>query len=50
MVRRSCGDAGLYVTWPTSYEALVGRAELKAGTSWTETGVLFRALIYRFAG
>jgi len=23
--------AGLYVTWPTSYEALVGRAELKAG-------------------
>ena len=24
---------GLYVTWPTSYEALVGRAELKAGTS-----------------
>ncbi len=22
---------GLYVTWPTSYEALVGRAELKAG-------------------
>lgn len=23
--------AGLYVTWPTSYEALVGRANLKAG-------------------
>ncbi|KAF8621369.1 hypothetical protein AX15_007834 [Amanita polypyramis BW_CC] len=23
--------AGLYVTWPTSYEALVGRARLKAG-------------------
>lgn len=23
--------AGLFVTWPTSYEALVGRAELKAG-------------------
>ncbi|KZS98330.1 alcohol dehydrogenase [Sistotremastrum niveocremeum HHB9708] len=23
--------AGLYVTWPTSYEGLVGRAELKAG-------------------
>jgi NADPH2:quinone reductase len=23
--------AGLYVTWPTSYEALVGRAELKTG-------------------
>ncbi|KAF8906523.1 hypothetical protein CPB84DRAFT_1769991 [Gymnopilus junonius] len=23
--------AGLYVTWPTSYEALVGRAELKKG-------------------
>ncbi|KAG7449512.1 alcohol dehydrogenase [Guyanagaster necrorhizus] len=23
--------AGLYVTWPTSYEALVGRAQLKAG-------------------
>ncbi|THH05280.1 hypothetical protein EW145_g4914 [Phellinidium pouzarii] len=23
--------AGLYITWPTSYEALVGRAELKAG-------------------
>ncbi|KAH9858599.1 alcohol dehydrogenase [Lenzites betulinus] len=23
--------AGLYVTWPTSYEALVGRAELKPG-------------------
>lgn len=22
---------GLHVTWPTSYEALVGRAELKAG-------------------
>lgn len=22
---------GLYITWPTSYEALVGRAELKAG-------------------
>ena len=22
---------GLYVTWPTSYEALVGRAELKPG-------------------
>jgi NADPH2:quinone reductase len=23
--------AGLFVTWPTSYEALVGRAELKTG-------------------
>jgi len=23
--------AGLYITWPTSFEALVGRAELKAG-------------------
>ncbi|KAI6121667.1 hypothetical protein F5141DRAFT_1194320 [Pisolithus sp. B1] len=23
--------AGLYITWPTSYEALVGRAELKSG-------------------
>lgn len=23
--------AGLFITWPTSYEALVGRAELKAG-------------------
>jgi NADPH:quinone reductase len=23
--------AGLFVTWPTSYEALVGRAELKPG-------------------
>ncbi|KIY73037.1 alcohol dehydrogenase [Cylindrobasidium torrendii FP15055 ss-10] len=23
--------AGLYITWPTSYEALVGRAQLKAG-------------------
>ncbi|KAF9566754.1 alcohol dehydrogenase [Agrocybe pediades] len=23
--------AGLYITWPTSYEALVGRAELKKG-------------------
>ncbi|KIL00708.1 hypothetical protein PAXRUDRAFT_644899 [Paxillus rubicundulus Ve08.2h10] len=23
--------AGLYITWPTSYEALVGRAELKPG-------------------
>lgn len=23
---------GLYITWPTSYEALVGRAELKSGT------------------
>ena len=23
--------AGLYVTWPTSYEALVGRANLKPG-------------------
>ncbi|KAH8119400.1 alcohol dehydrogenase [Phellopilus nigrolimitatus] len=23
--------AGLHITWPTSYEALVGRAELKAG-------------------
>lgn len=23
--------AGLYVTWPTSYEALVGRAQLRAG-------------------
>ena len=22
---------GLFLTWPTSYEALVGRAELKAG-------------------
>lgn len=22
---------GLTITWPTSYEALVGRAELKAG-------------------
>jgi NADPH2:quinone reductase len=22
---------GLYLTWPTSYEALVGRAELKTG-------------------
>jgi NADPH2:quinone reductase len=22
---------GLFVTWPTSYEALVGRAELKSG-------------------
>ena len=22
---------GLFITWPTSYEALVGRAELKAG-------------------
>lgn len=25
--------AGLYITWPTSYEALVGRAELKPGES-----------------
>ena len=25
------GMLGLYVTWPTSYEALVGRAELKPG-------------------
>ncbi|OJA08663.1 hypothetical protein AZE42_01165 [Rhizopogon vesiculosus] len=25
--------AGLYLTWPTSYEALVGRAELKPGES-----------------
>ena len=25
--------AGLHVTWPTSYEALVGRAELKPGKS-----------------
>lgn len=24
-------NLGLYITWPTSYEALVGRAELKAG-------------------
>jgi NADPH2:quinone reductase len=24
---------GLYLTWPTSYEALVGRAELKPGES-----------------
>ena len=24
---------GLFLTWPTSYEALVGRAELKAGPS-----------------
>jgi NADPH:quinone reductase-like Zn-dependent oxidoreductase len=24
---------GLYITWPTSYEALVGRAELKSGMS-----------------
>jgi hypothetical protein len=24
---------GLYITWPTSYEALVGRAELKPGGS-----------------
>ena len=24
---------GLYTTWPTSYEALVGRANLKAGMS-----------------
>jgi NADPH2:quinone reductase len=24
-------NTGLYITWPTSYEALVGRAELKAG-------------------
>ena len=23
--------AGLHITWPTSYEALVGRAELKPG-------------------
>lgn len=23
--------AGLFITWPTSYEALVGRAELKPG-------------------
>lgn len=30
---RNLWFAGLYVTWPTSYEALVGRAELKAGTS-----------------
>lgn len=22
---------GLFLTWPTSYEALIGRAELKAG-------------------
>lgn len=27
----SIARLGLYVTWPTSYEALVGRAELKAG-------------------
>lgn len=28
----SCNQAsGLFVTWPTSYEALVGRAQLKAG-------------------
>ncbi|THH18963.1 hypothetical protein EW146_g2113 [Bondarzewia mesenterica] len=26
--------AGLYVTWPTSYEALVGRAKLKPGSEW----------------
>lgn len=26
-------DLGLQVTWPTSYEALVGRAELKPGTA-----------------
>lgn len=25
-------SSGLYVTWPTSYEALVGRAQLKPGT------------------
>ncbi|KAH7927154.1 NAD(P)-binding protein [Leucogyrophana mollusca] len=25
--------AGLYITWPTSYEALVGRAQLKPGES-----------------
>ncbi|KAG0707335.1 hypothetical protein DFH29DRAFT_896909 [Suillus ampliporus] len=25
--------AGLYITWPTSYEALVGRADLKPGES-----------------
>jgi len=24
-------STGLHITWPTSYEALVGRAELKAG-------------------
>jgi NADPH2:quinone reductase len=24
-------NPGLYITWPTSYEALVGRAELKPG-------------------
>jgi hypothetical protein len=29
---------GLYVTWPTSYEALVGRAELKQGTYHLNVG------------
>ena len=28
---------GLYVTWPTSYEALVGRAKLKPGMSTLNT-------------
>lgn len=27
--------AGLFITWPTSYEALVGRAELKPGACST---------------
>ena len=31
LLRGKCG-VGLFVTWPTSYEALVGRAELKPGT------------------
>lgn len=27
--------AGLFITYPTSYEALVGRAKLQAGTHTT---------------
>lgn len=30
-VRTVTDHEGLFITWPTSYESLVGRAELKAG-------------------
>lgn len=29
--------SGLYVTWPTSYEAIVSRGETKPGKNWPQT-------------
>lgn len=38
--------AGLQVTWPTSYEALVGRAELKPGDSTSLRLLNFVSALY----